>query len=98
MSVDDIQVKEDTIFINVPKTKNKVSRLFAVTDHGWIQLIKQYLALRPKHATTKRFFLTYRNERCTTSPIGINKISQTPKMRVSTSHSNFNSLKIELNV
>ncbi|KAJ3661734.1 hypothetical protein Zmor_006121 [Zophobas morio] len=29
MSVDDIQVKEDTIFINVPKTKNKVSRLFA---------------------------------------------------------------------
>lgn len=43
-----------------------------------IQFLSEFL--RPVNIATKRFFLTYRNGRCTTSPIGINKISQVPRM------------------
>ncbi|KAB0804449.1 hypothetical protein PPYR_01419 [Photinus pyralis] len=72
MSTDDVDYKEDTILVRVPKTKTNVARLFVITDAHWLLLIKKYANLRPCSTATKRFFLTYRNGRCTTSPIGIN--------------------------
>lgn len=80
MSTDDIDYKEDTILVRVPKTKTNVARLFVITDAHWLHLIKKYANLRPIGIVTKRFFLMYRDGRCAKSPIGINKISQVPCM------------------
>lgn len=80
MSIEHIQYKEDTILVTVPKTKTNMPRLFVITEVEWITLIKKYFNLRPKGVATKRFFITYRKGRCTSSPIGINKISQVPKI------------------
>ncbi|KAK4886547.1 hypothetical protein RN001_002818 [Aquatica leii] len=80
MVIDDIQFKEDSIHVQIPKTKNNVSRLFVITKQTWISIIQKYVALRPFNVSSKRFFLTYRNGRCITSPIGINKIGQVPRV------------------
>lgn len=79
MSVHDVNIKVDIIMVTVPKTKTNVSRLFCVTELHWINLINKYVKLRPSHITHSRFFITYRKGRCTTSPIGINKIGEVPK-------------------
>lgn len=79
MSTKDIEYKSDTILVSVPKTKTNVPRLFAVTNPVWTNLIKKYAKLRPDHVNNQRFFLTYHNGRCTTQPIGINKMGQMPK-------------------
>lgn len=80
MSIDDIEYKRDTIHVSVPRTKTNVSRMFVITDANWIELIKKYSNLRPDGVSNRRFFLTYRNGRCTWCPIGINTIAQVPRV------------------
>lgn len=79
MSIDDIEYKTDTIHVTVPKTKTNVPRLFVITEAHWLRLVRKYASLRPTGLATKRFFIAYRNGRCTNSHIGINKISQVPR-------------------
>lgn len=79
MNMNDVEVKSDIITVTVPKTKTNVPRLFAITETPWIQLVEKYVQLRPTHSSNNRFFLTYRRGRCTTSPIGINKMGAAPK-------------------
>lgn len=66
--------------ISVQKTKTNVSRLFAITDENWSNYIKKYFQLRSANTIHKRFFVCYRSGRCTTQPIGINKIGEMPKI------------------
>ncbi|XP_031333003.1 uncharacterized protein LOC116163272 isoform X2 [Photinus pyralis] len=77
---DDIDYKSDSIFVTVPKTKTKRPRLFAITNAMWIGLIKEYACLRPVHITHKRFFIFYRQGRCTVQPIGLNKVGEMPRI------------------
>lgn len=79
MSVGDVELKSDIVTVMIPKTKNKVPRLFLVSEAFWIALIRKYVQLRPAHTPHNRFFVTYRAGKCTTSPIGINKIGAVPK-------------------
>ncbi|KAK5643353.1 hypothetical protein RI129_007198 [Pyrocoelia pectoralis] len=79
MSVDDVEYRADSIVVVIPKTKNYVPRTFLITDENWIDLIKKYANLRPKNITNRRFFLTYRNGYCISSPIGINMMGKVPK-------------------
>ncbi|KAK4885098.1 hypothetical protein RN001_001369 [Aquatica leii] len=79
LSTDDIEFKQDSIIISLPKTKNYILRTFAITHTNWIELIKQYAKLRPTKTNHKRFFVTYRNSRCITSPIGINTMGKVSK-------------------
>lgn len=80
MSIHDLEFKSDIILVTVPKTKNNIVRVFAITDERWITLIKKYVALRPKNINHSRFFLTYRNGYCISCPIGINTIGKMPKL------------------
>lgn len=78
MLLDDIVVKDDVFTVTVTKTKNKVRREFLITEKLWIDLIKQYLSLRPKKINHRRFFITYRNGKCISTPIGINTMGKVP--------------------
>ncbi|KAK4874317.1 hypothetical protein RN001_013677 [Aquatica leii] len=80
ITVNDLKFNIENILISIPKTKNNMPRLFAITEQNWINLIKKYYALRPKNCKTERFFLTYRNGYCINSPIGINTIGNMPKV------------------
>lgn len=84
--VEDLQYNSDSIIVNIPKTKNNVPRMFAVTDVNCIELIKKYNNLRPKTVTHKRFFLTYRHGCLINSPIGINTMGNVPKQIASFLH------------
>jgi hypothetical protein len=42
---DDIDYKSDSIIVTVPKTKNNVPRMFAITNKQWIEIIKKYANL-----------------------------------------------------
>ncbi|KAK4876477.1 hypothetical protein RN001_012899 [Aquatica leii] len=79
LSTDDIEFKQDSIIISLPRTKNNILRTFAITDTNWIELIKEYAKLRPTETNQKTFFVTYRNGRCINSPIGINTIGKVSK-------------------
>ncbi|KAK4882876.1 hypothetical protein RN001_006195 [Aquatica leii] len=79
LSIKDIEFKMDSIIVSIPKTKNNVPRVFVITELTWIHLIKTYYQLRPAHTPHDRYFLTYREGKCSILPIGINKIGQMPK-------------------
>ncbi|KAK4887074.1 hypothetical protein RN001_003345 [Aquatica leii] len=79
LSIKDIEFKMDSIIVSIPKTKNNVPRVFVITELTWINLIKKYYQLRPAHTPHDRYFLTYREGKCSILPIGINKIGKMPK-------------------
>ncbi|KAJ8912461.1 hypothetical protein NQ315_002827 [Exocentrus adspersus] len=43
-----------------------------------LQLYRQYISVRPKEIKQRRFFLTYRNGRCTAQPVGKNTFGSIP--------------------
>ncbi|KAK4882250.1 hypothetical protein RN001_005569 [Aquatica leii] len=80
LSIECIAYKIDSVFVAISNTKTKTPRLFATTNPAWINLIKEYASLRTSHITHKRFFIYYRQCRCTVQPIGINKIGEMPRI------------------
>lgn len=92
MSTDDIHhhiankndPKDKTFFlIDVPKTKNNKPRQFIIPDQGDhdndYQIFKKYTDLRPPNTPHKRFFVAYRNGKCSRQPVGKNTIAGFPK-------------------
>jgi integrase len=60
ITIDDIEFKQDLITVSIPRTKNYLPRLFAITDERWIFLTTKYFNLMPQKVTHRRFFLTFR--------------------------------------
>ena len=56
MKIDDLDIKTDSIFVSVPKTKTNNSRLFAVINPVWINLITNYIIslIRPTHISSRK--------------------------------------------
>lgn len=77
---------QDQVFrIVIPNTKTKIAREFFVTSGSvegvnMVELTRKYAALRPKHAAHSRFFVSYRNNKCTTLPVGIHTFGNMPKL------------------
>ena len=80
MKIDDVDIKTDSIFVFVPKTKTNNPRLFAITNPIWINLITNYINLRPAHINHRRLFIYYKSGRGTVQPIGLNKIGEMPRV------------------
>ncbi|XP_015176802.1 PREDICTED: uncharacterized protein LOC107066566 [Polistes dominula] len=76
--MDDIQDKGDMLLVKVPDTKTGKSRSFIVTNEFY-DIYKKYAKSRPTNLKTKRFFISYRNGKCTTQNIGINTFGGMPK-------------------
>lgn len=83
MLVKDVSDVGVHIVINIPQSKNGQQRSFVIIedkddDMHALKLIRQYISLRPPHAQTNRFFLQYRNKKCTIQPVGKNLIGCVP--------------------
>lgn len=79
MTIDDVTDKGSVLLVNVPETKTATSKSFTIVEENNINalnIVRKYMALRPKGM--KRFFLTYRNSRCTGQPVGKNTIGSVP--------------------
>ncbi|CAH1366303.1 unnamed protein product, partial [Tenebrio molitor] len=72
------------IVVRIPDTKSHVSRAFTILSDGNgfnpIDLVRQYMKLRPSHTKIDRFFLSYRNKKCTVQPVGIKTIGKFPSI------------------
>ncbi|CAH2209166.1 jg23352, partial [Pararge aegeria aegeria] len=79
LTVDNIIDKGDMLLVKIPKTKTGKARSFVVTDEFY-QTYKKYFSSRPTNLATKRFFVGYRNGRCTKQNIGINTFGSMPKI------------------
>ncbi len=70
--VEHIKVYDDLILVTLPKTESSAKRTFTVTGK-FFSIVHKYIRLRPVNATINRFFLHYRDESCSLTPIGRNK-------------------------
>lgn len=79
MSTQDIEFKSNIIIVTIPQTKTNTTRTFTIVKPEWIEIIQRYANLRQHNIP--RFFLTYRNGKCISSPVGLNTIGKMP-MRI----------------
>ncbi|XP_063914724.1 uncharacterized protein LOC135131105 [Zophobas morio] len=78
--VDNVDDRGSVIVVTIPATKTDKRRIFTIIDENEmnsIDLIRQYMSLRPQ-CELKRFFLNYRDGRCTAQPIGKNTFGKIP--------------------
>lgn len=83
MTINDLEDKGSVLLVKVPETKTATSKGFTIVEEeeiGALKLIRQYMSLRPKGIKESRFFLTYRNNRCTAQPVGKNTIGSVPSI------------------
>lgn len=72
------------IKVTIPTTKTNIIRQFVI-DHGddpdinLIQIFNKYAKLRPKGVPDTRFFMCYRDCKCTKQPIGLHTIAKYPQ-------------------
>lgn len=78
LTVDNIEDKGDMLLVKIPETKTGRPRSFVVTD-DFYHIYKKYAKSRPTNLATKRFFVSYRNGKCTSQNIGINTFGSMPK-------------------
>ncbi|XP_074029109.1 uncharacterized protein isoform X1 [Leptinotarsa decemlineata] len=71
MKISDIEDRDSVMVVNVPESKTGVSKKFTVVDEkefSALPLLRLYMSLRPK--SIERFFLSFRQNKCTSQPIG----------------------------
>lgn len=83
ITTDDIEDNGNILIVTIPCTKTNKPRKFVVCDPGedkpsYIDLYQKYKALRPKNCQHKRFFLYYKNGKCTSQNVGINTFGKMP--------------------
>ncbi|KAJ8912180.1 hypothetical protein NQ315_006147, partial [Exocentrus adspersus] len=74
-----IEDRHSVIVVNVPVSKTGASKKFTVVDDkefSALPLLRRYISLRP--AGIERFFLSFRQNRCISQPIGKNMFGKIP--------------------
>lgn len=77
IKMQDIEQHADIMLVKIPNTKTKIPRSFTV-DGAFRSIVAKYEALRPKHASSDRFFLNFQKGKCTMQVIGKNKFGKMP--------------------
>ncbi|KAJ8667893.1 hypothetical protein QAD02_009556 [Eretmocerus hayati] len=78
MLLADILIEQDSLIITIPQTKTGIVRTFAV-NVPWKDLVLRYISLRPKNIKHDSLFINYQNGKCTSQPMGINKLGGMPQ-------------------
>lgn len=83
-SIDDIEDHADGIKIRVPNSKANNCREFLLSNNPFrgidlVNIVNRYRSLRPSRTKHKRFFIGYRQGKCTVQPVGVNTFASMPK-------------------
>lgn len=79
MTINDIEDRGSVMVVNIPESKTGIRRQFTIVEETafpTLSLIRSYVSLRPSGIA--RFFLTYREKRCTVQPVGKNTFNKIP--------------------
>lgn len=83
LRVDNIEDTGRLIIVTLENIENKSYRKFAImeddTPFKGCKLYRRYAALRPSCLENQRFFVDYRNGKCTKQFVGIHRIGGVPK-------------------
>lgn len=75
----DVTEHNGIFLVRISKTKTRKPKSFTIHDE-YFAIVKKYISLRSQRSTcSNRFFLTYRNAKCSVQPIGKNTLSAMPK-------------------
>lgn len=76
----DIENTGSIVIVTLHDTKTKKKRIFTITSEcKGIEYYRKYASLRPKNVSHDRFFLFYKNGKCSVQPVGINSFAKMPK-------------------
>lgn len=77
VKVGDIRDTNSSLIVDLPDTTTRKPRQFAITDNFY-KICKKYISLRPAGMACKdqRFFVNYKNGKCTAQFVGINKFGR----------------------
>lgn len=81
LEMNDVQDLVSKFIVTVKPSKTKTKKVFTIVDNeekSLLNLIRHYIALRPAHTPHRRFFIYYKNCKCTTQPVGLNSFSKLP--------------------
>lgn len=83
LSLDDIEDRGTTLLVSVKDPISQANRSFCIfddkdTSFNFFQLYRRYLSLRPVHIRHRRFFIYYKNGKCSTQVIGKNTLGKMP--------------------
>lgn len=80
LMVHDVQDNGSFAIINLRNTKTKKDRIFTVAEEcNGYAFYKKYAALRPSEMKHDRFFLYYKNNKCTSQPVGLHTFQKVPQ-------------------
>ncbi|GLV40663.1 hypothetical protein CBL_04466 [Carabus blaptoides fortunei] len=83
MTIDQIEDKGCVLLVNIPQARTGETKAFAIMEEhelNALDLVRQYIALRPPGLAERRFFLSYRNNHCTAQPVGKNSLGSVPSV------------------
>uniref|UniRef100_A0A6P7GKV3 Uncharacterized protein LOC114338040 n=1 Tax=Diabrotica virgifera virgifera TaxID=50390 RepID=A0A6P7GKV3_DIAVI len=69
--------------VTIKASKTHTNTIFTIVDNEAntiLNAIKNCISLRPAHTPHKRFFIFYKNNKCSTQPVGINTFSKIPSV------------------
>jgi hypothetical protein len=80
LTTKEIEDLGSAILIRLTETKTKVSRRFTIiqNEQNFLELFRKYFVLRPPHTKHNRFFILYKNGKCSTQPVGRNTFGNIP--------------------
>lgn len=84
LSIHNVTDLGSSILVNLKNTKNNIDRVFVVKNSvnnpvDFIKLCRNYMALRKPDTNHSRFFVQYKDGRCSTQPIGKNTFGKLPQ-------------------
>lgn len=79
ITINDVEQHGNMFLVGIPHRKTHRPRSFTITGEFY-EIVARYQKLRPPLAKSNRFFLQFRDGRCTVQPIGINKFGAMPKL------------------
>lgn len=79
LTTENVEDTKKEIIVRIPVTKRKEAKFFVICDKEFVNIVREYSKLRPASVATQRFFLQYRNGKCTKQVMGRNTIAKVPK-------------------
>lgn len=79
MKISHIEDRGSVMVVDIPESKTDIRKKFTIVEENEfsaLSLVRKYMSLRP--SGPERFFLTYREKRCTVQPVGKNTFGKMP--------------------
>uniref|UniRef100_A0A6P7FZ84 Uncharacterized protein LOC114335748 n=1 Tax=Diabrotica virgifera virgifera TaxID=50390 RepID=A0A6P7FZ84_DIAVI len=83
LETNNVQDLGSKFLVTIKASKTHTNRIFTIVDNEAntiLNAIKNYISLKPAHTPHKRFFIFYKNNKCSTQPVGINTFSKIPSV------------------